>query len=113
MRKIAIAFALASAAVLAPHHAAAQAPMASPVRQKQLMLSRAILAPGMACPWATTPADGRLMSIAQYEPLFALLQTTYGGNGIETFALPDLRSESNNGQIYCVVVNLGYFPWRN
>lgn len=35
--------------------------------------------------------DGQLLSIAQNTALFALLGTTYGGNGTTTFALPDLR----------------------
>ncbi len=39
--------------------------------------------------WAS--CDGQLVSIAQYSALFALLGTTYGGNGQTTFALPDLR----------------------
>jgi len=37
------------------------------------------------------PASGQLMSIAQNSALFALLGTTYGGDGQTTFALPDLR----------------------
>jgi microcystin-dependent protein len=39
--------------------------------------------------WQT--CDGQLLSIAQNSALFALLGTTYGGNGQTTFALPDLR----------------------
>jgi microcystin-dependent protein len=39
--------------------------------------------------WA--PCDGRLLPISQYDALFALLGTTYGGDGQTTFALPDLR----------------------
>ena len=35
--------------------------------------------------------DGSLLPIAQYQALFALIGTTYGGNGVSTFALPDLR----------------------
>ncbi|MFD1062346.1 phage tail protein [Winogradskyella litorisediminis] len=35
--------------------------------------------------------DGRLLPIAQYQALYALLGTTYGGDGQTTFALPDLR----------------------
>jgi microcystin-dependent protein len=35
--------------------------------------------------------DGQLLPIAQNTALFSLLGTTYGGNGISTFALPDLR----------------------
>ena len=35
--------------------------------------------------------DGSLQSIANYNVLFVLLGTTYGGDGQTTFALPDLR----------------------
>lgn len=37
------------------------------------------------------PCDGRLLPISQYEPLFTLIGTTYGGDGQVTFGLPDLR----------------------
>jgi microcystin-dependent protein len=36
--------------------------------------------------------DGSLLQISQNSALFAVLGTTYGGDGINTFALPDLRS---------------------
>ncbi len=35
--------------------------------------------------------DGSLLSIAEYEVLFTLIGTTYGGDGQTTFAVPDLR----------------------
>jgi microcystin-dependent protein len=35
--------------------------------------------------------DGSLMAISENEALFALIGTTYGGDGQNTFALPDLR----------------------
>lgn len=35
--------------------------------------------------------DGQLLPISQNSALFSLLGTTYGGNGISTFAVPDLR----------------------
>ena len=38
--------------------------------------------------------DGRLLSIADYQVLFVLLGTTYGGDGQTTFALPDLRGRA-------------------
>ena len=41
---------------------------------------------------------GQLMSIAQNTALFSLLGTVYGGNGIQTFALPDLRGRMPIGQ---------------
>jgi len=43
------------------------------------------------CPEGYLPADGRLLNITQYQALYALLGTTYGGDGRTTFALPDLR----------------------
>lgn len=38
--------------------------------------------------------DGSLLPIAQNQALFALLGTTYGGNGIQNFALPDIRGRA-------------------
>lgn len=35
--------------------------------------------------------DGHLLSIQNYQALFALIGTTYGGDGSSTFAKPDLR----------------------
>ena len=35
--------------------------------------------------------NGQLVSIAEYETLYNLLGTTYGGDGTTTFGLPDLR----------------------
>jgi microcystin-dependent protein len=35
--------------------------------------------------------DGSLVRISDYDTLFALIGTTYGGDGQSTFALPDLR----------------------
>ncbi len=35
--------------------------------------------------------DGSLLSISDYEVLFMLIGTTYGGDGQNTFAVPDLR----------------------
>ena len=39
--------------------------------------------------WAL--CSGQLLPINQNQALFSILGTTYGGNGINTFALPDLR----------------------
>ena len=35
--------------------------------------------------------NGQLLSLNQYQALFSILGTTYGGDGINNFALPDLR----------------------
>ena len=39
--------------------------------------------------WAL--CNGQLLPISQYETLYNLIGTTYGGDGVNTFALPDLR----------------------
>lgn len=39
--------------------------------------------------WAE--CNGQLLPIQQNTALFSLLGTTYGGNGVTTFALPDMR----------------------
>jgi microcystin-dependent protein len=46
--------------------------------------------------------DGRLLPISQNTALFSLVGTFYGGDGIATFALPDLRGR--------VGVNMGQGP---
>jgi microcystin-dependent protein len=40
--------------------------------------------------WAI--CDGRTLPIAQNQALYAIIGTTYGGDGETNFALPDLRS---------------------
>ena len=42
--------------------------------------------------WAM--CNGQLLAINQNAALFSLLGTTYGGNGVTNFALPDLRSRT-------------------
>jgi hypothetical protein len=37
---------------------------------------------------AGMPADGRLLPIAQYQALFSLIGTTYGGDGMSTLPSP-------------------------
>jgi microcystin-dependent protein len=42
--------------------------------------------------------NGALLSIAQYEALFALIGTTYGGDGVTSFALPNMGVRIGLGQ---------------
>lgn len=42
--------------------------------------------------------QGQILSIAQNTALFSLLGTTYGGNGQQTFGLPDLQGRMPIGQ---------------
>jgi hypothetical protein len=55
------------------------------------------------------PANGQLLPIAQNVALFALLGTTYGGDGKSTFALPDLRSITPDNMTYSICI-FGVWP---
>lgn len=46
--------------------------------------------------WAI--CGGQLLPISEYEALFQLIGTTYGGDGQSTFALPDFRGRMFVGQ---------------
>jgi len=46
--------------------------------------------------WAL--CDRRLMLISQNQALFSVIGTTFGGDGIKNFALPDLRGRTPIGQ---------------
>ncbi|NHK26728.1 phage tail protein [Parvularcula flava] len=46
------------------------------------------------CPRGWAPAEGQILPINQYQALFSLYGTTYGGDGRTTFALPDLRGRA-------------------
>jgi|GEM_PF-99101 len=42
--------------------------------------------------------NGALLSISQYQTLFSIIRTTYGGNGSSTFALPNLNGRTLIGR---------------
>lgn len=52
--------------------------------------------------------NGQLLPIQQNQALFSLLGTQYGGNGVSTFALPDLRGRTPLG--YANSVDAGWQP---
>ena len=43
------------------------------------------------CPIGWAEANGQLLAVAEYDALYSLIGTTYGGDGRTTFAVPDLR----------------------
>lgn len=46
--------------------------------------------------------EGQTLQISQYQALYSLIGTQFGGNGTSTFMLPDLRSRAivGNGQLH-------------
>ncbi len=67
------------------------------------------------CPvgWATL--SGQLLPISQNTALFSLLGTTYGGDGVNTFALPKWSPiyTANGGPLLACIALQGVFPSRN
>lgn len=61
---------------------------------------------------------GQILNISQNAALFSLLGTQFGGNGQQTFALPDLQAaepqigEPGYGMHYCIALQ-GVFPSRD
>jgi microcystin-dependent protein len=65
--------------------------------------------------------DGQLLPISEYETVFQLIGTTYGGDGETTFALPDLRGRipihqgngfilAENGGVESVTLTVSQIP---
>ena len=54
-------------------------------------LGQLILWAGNYAPRGWAFCNGQLLSIQQNQALFSLLGNTYGGDGVQTFGLPDLR----------------------
>lgn len=52
-----------------------------------------IMAAFTKVPEGYLPCDGRELSVAQNQALYAILGARYGGNGVTTFKLPDLRGK--------------------
>lgn len=54
-------------------------------------MGEVLITGGNYCPRTSLELSGQLLSIAQNQALFSLFGTTYGGDGITTFKLPDQR----------------------
>jgi microcystin-dependent protein len=55
---------------------------------------------------------GTLLPIEEYETLFNVIGTTYGGNGQDTFALPNLQNICPTGMMY-IIACWGIYPSPN
>ena len=66
------------------------------------------------CPAGWAPLTGQLLPINQNQALFALLGTTYGGDGLTTFALPTAKpvfTATGATLLQCIALQ-GVFPSR-
>ncbi len=108
MRKILIAAAMALG-TLAAGPAFAQAQGAAFPGQLMLVAFN-------YCPQGWHAADGSLLLIQQNTQLFALIGTTYGGNGTTTFGLPKVMGPplrgGGMGMLYCIALS-GPYPLKS
>ena len=56
--------------------------------------------------------EGQLLAINQYTPLFSLIGTTYGGDGVTTFGLPNLKGKGPDPDLHYCIALQGIFPSR-
>lgn len=64
---------------------------------------------GNFAPFGYALCEGQLMPISQNQALFTVLGTTYGGNGVQNFALPKLTGPE--GAKYVIALQ-GVYPAR-
>lgn len=67
---------------------------AAPAAAQDFYMGEVQLYAGAWCPRTTMETQNQTLGISQNQALFTLLGVTYGGNGVQTFALPDLRGRS-------------------
>jgi len=71
------------------------------------------LFPFLFAPMNWMSCEGQTLNIAQNSPLFALIGTTYGGNGTSTFCLPNLLGTEPIPYTKYYIAIMGLFPPRS
>jgi hypothetical protein len=77
---------------------------------RECVLGEVWLSAGTLYPVNAVPAAGQLLPITTHAALYYVLSTTYGGDGVQTFALPDLRGAAPNGLTYVICIGSSIVP---
>ena len=82
------------------------------------LLGSLLLVPYTYAPKGWAFCRGQLLPISQYPALFALLRATYGGDGVSTFALPNLSgnkaiTDASGAALKWIICTVGSFPSRD
>src|SRR5256885_1665010 len=64
-------------------------------------------------PRGWTTCSGQLMAINQNVALFSVFGTTFGGDGVTTFALPNLDGKEPAPGMRCYIALQGIWPSRD
>ena len=83
--------------------------IASSGLSRQCFLGEIMLSSGPVA--GSLPASGQLVSVTKFLSLFQVIGTTYGGDGTNTFGIPDLRAAAPNGLTYSICVS-GFAPTK-
>ena len=78
----------------------------------QIPLGKISLFPYDFAPNEWMVCDGSSVAIADNDALFMMLGTTYGGDGENTFAVPDLRAVAPKNCNYCIAVRGNFSEQR-
>ena len=76
-------------------------------------IGQILLLPYNFAPQGFAFCEGQLLSIAQNTALFSLLGTTYGGDGQNNFALPNLKGKEPHPHLHYCIALQGIFPSRS
>ncbi|MBP1664467.1 MAG: phage tail protein [Bacteroidetes bacterium] len=79
---------------------------AAQIKSQQPYVGEIRLFAGNFAPVGWEFCQGQMLPIAEYETLFSLIGTTYGGDGQTTFALPDFRGRAPVSVSYAGVIGV-------
>ena len=80
----------------------ADGPELAPGAGRACLVGEVHLLAGSRTPGNWLPADGRLLPVAENAPLFDQLENRFGGDGLTSFGLPDLRGLGPEGTRYVI-----------
>lgn len=69
-----------------------------------------VLLPYSKAPRGWALCEGQLLQISDYDALYALFGTRFGGDGKTTFALPDLSGKSPSAGMEYYIAVTGLYP---
>lgn len=74
-----------------------------------VFIGQIIILPFNFAPSGFALCEGQILPIAQYQALFTLIGTTFGGDGKTTFALPNYKGLAPTGSNYFIALE-GIYP---